>query len=1100
MKRFFIALILLVGLAANLQATLILKTNTATTITVGPFVDVTDAKTPEVALTATNEHLTLVVTSSGAPSLVLDANATASAGDNDMVHITNDDAGYYSLELTAAQLNYLGNARLSINYVTDHLPVFCDIQIVSAQQFDFMFGTTAAPANVTAINSIATSGVTTIGAYQGTTQPVNFTGTGATAYVKTDLIDILGTGVSTPATAGILDVNVKNMNNVPATSVTTIAAHQGTTQPINFHGSAGTAYVKTDLTEIADATVSATTAQLGVNVVNAAGTAWGSGAITAASIAADADAEIADAIWDEDLSGHATVATAGQRLQPIRTGTAQAGAASTITLDAAASAGNDFYKNALVQITAGTGASQVRTVSSYVGSTKVATITPNWVTTPSSDSVFTIVPTGAIAGASAPDAPTVAAAVWDLTRSGHSSAGTFGEGVASVQGNVSGTVSAVTTVNGLASNVITAASLATDAGAEIADAVADEVTAPHSTADSIGYILHNTASSADIATAILVTPANKIATNASGYALADVTLWKTATAPAMTGDAYARLGAPAGASTSADIAAAKVDTAAIKVKTDYLPSVTAGAAGGLFIAGSNAATSITTALTANITGNVTGNLSGSVGSVTGAVGSVTGNVGGNVTGNVGGSVASVTGRVTANVDQIDGASWGTHATGMTPSDLRDVSGVGVSTSSAQIGVNAVNIGGAAAASATIGTVTTATNVTTVNGLASGVITATSIAADAIGASELATDAVAEMADGIWDEALSGHATGGTAGAALSAAGAGTNPWDVAVSGHTTSGSFGEVVNNTSGYVDTEVSAIKTKTDYLPSATAGSTGGLFIAGSNAATTVNITGNLSGSVGSVTGRVAANVDQVDSASLATHSSGYFPSDIRYIGGSALNTSLAQIGANSVQVGGTTQTGRDIGASVLVGDKTGFSLATPQTFNLTGNITGNLSGSVGSVTGAVGSVTGAVGSVTGAVGSVGTGGITSTSFGSGAINAAAIATDAIGAAELATDAVAEVVAGLRASLNYQRGVQADYSFPLKDTSGNLATGKTVTATISKDHGSFVSGTNSVTEIGNGFYKITLTAGEMTAASVRLLFTASGCQSTTVEIRPGQ
>ena len=41
--------------------------------------------------------------------------------------------------------------------------------------------------------------------------------------------------------------------------------------------------------------------------------------------------------------------------------------------------------------------------------------------------------------------------------------------------------------------------------------------------------------------------------------------------------------------------------------------------------------------------------------------------------------------------------------------------------------------------------------------------------------------------------------------------------------------------------------------------------------------------------------------------------------------------------------------------------------QTMDITGNITGNLSGSVGSVTGAVGSVTGAVGSVTGAVGSV-------------------------------------------------------------------------------------------------------------------------------------
>src|SRR5512139_1698062 len=55
--------------------------------------------------------------------------------------------------------------------------------------------------------------------------------------------------------------------------------------------------------------------------------------------------------------------------------------------------------------------------------------------------------------------------------------------------------------------------------------------------------------------------------------------WKSSTAPAMTGDAYARLGAPAGASVSADIAtvASYVDTevAAIKAKTDQLTFTTA---------------------------------------------------------------------------------------------------------------------------------------------------------------------------------------------------------------------------------------------------------------------------------------------------------------------------------------------------------------------------------------------------------------------------------------------------------------------------------------------------------------------------------------------
>jgi hypothetical protein len=49
----------------------------------------------------------------------------------------------------------------------------------------------------------------------------------------------------------------------------------------------------------------------------------------------------------------------------------------------------------------------------------------------------------------------------------------------------------------------------------------------------------------------------------SGNADANVINWKGATAPAMTGDAFARLGAPAGASTAADIAAIKSDTGTI---------------------------------------------------------------------------------------------------------------------------------------------------------------------------------------------------------------------------------------------------------------------------------------------------------------------------------------------------------------------------------------------------------------------------------------------------------------------------------------------------------------------------------------------------------
>jgi len=113
-------------------------------------------------------------------------------------------------------------------------------------------------------------------------------------------------------------------------------------------------------------------------------------------------------------------------------------------------------------------------------------------------------------------------------------------------------------------------------------------------------------------------------TTAVDLSATDIQLCDTVTTltghTAQTGDNYARLGAPAGASVSADIAAAKVDTAAILADT--------GTDGVVVAAASKTGYSLTaTTGLGNQTANITGNLSGSVGSVTGAVGSVTGSVG-----------------------------------------------------------------------------------------------------------------------------------------------------------------------------------------------------------------------------------------------------------------------------------------------------------------------------------------------------------------------------------------------------------------------------------------------------------------------------------------
>ncbi len=111
-------------------------------------------------------------------------------------------------------------------------------------------------------------------------------------------------------------------------------------------------------------------------------------------------AVIADAVWDEVLTGatHNVVSSAGRRLRQLEaglilhSGTAQAGSYGTITLDTGANANDDFYNHTRVVITANTGLEQERLVVDYDGTTKVAKISPPWVTIPDSSSEFEVEP------------------------------------------------------------------------------------------------------------------------------------------------------------------------------------------------------------------------------------------------------------------------------------------------------------------------------------------------------------------------------------------------------------------------------------------------------------------------------------------------------------------------------------------------------------------------------------------------------------------------------------------------------------------------------------------------------------------------------------
>ncbi len=109
---------------------------------------------------------------------------------------------------------------------------------------------------------------------------------------------------------------------------------------------------------------------------------------------------VADAIWDEVLTGatHNVVNSSGRRVRSLagfvlHEGTMQAGStASTAVFDTGASSIDDFYNHARILTTGGTGVEQERIITDYVGATRTATITPDWVTTPDATTDFDITP------------------------------------------------------------------------------------------------------------------------------------------------------------------------------------------------------------------------------------------------------------------------------------------------------------------------------------------------------------------------------------------------------------------------------------------------------------------------------------------------------------------------------------------------------------------------------------------------------------------------------------------------------------------------------------------------------------------------------------
>ena len=281
------------------------RSNTATRLTVGPFYDKTDGVTPETALTVTSCKLTLMVDDGGVPTLVLDTNPTASGGNNDMVHVTGDDAGFYDLELTASNLNYLGRAMLAITDAATHCPVFHELMILPAVVYDaLVLGTDNLDVNVAQWLGTAAATPTVAGVPEvDITHIAGAAVSTSSAQLGVNVVQIEGSD----ATNQIRDSVVDDATRIDASALNTLSGHDP----------GETIMGATDLGTGAGLTSLAS--QASVNTIDdfldtEIATLIGYGAPPSA-------AAIADQVWEEALSDHS--GTAGSTAEQL----AAAGAA-----------------------------------------------------------------------------------------------------------------------------------------------------------------------------------------------------------------------------------------------------------------------------------------------------------------------------------------------------------------------------------------------------------------------------------------------------------------------------------------------------------------------------------------------------------------------------------------------------------------------------------------------------------------------------------------------------------------------------------------------------------------------------------------------------
>jgi len=172
----------------------ILKQSTAATIKLGPFIDDTDGKTAETALTISQADIRL------------SKNGGDIAQTNNSAGATHDELGYYNVPLDTTDTNTLGRLLVAV-HESGALPVWQDFLVVTANVYDTLCSTDSLDVNVTAL----ADDVITAGKFdESTAYPLKSADTGITQVARvgadsdtletlSDQLDVVQTDLDNPA-------------------------------------------------------------------------------------------------------------------------------------------------------------------------------------------------------------------------------------------------------------------------------------------------------------------------------------------------------------------------------------------------------------------------------------------------------------------------------------------------------------------------------------------------------------------------------------------------------------------------------------------------------------------------------------------------------------------------------------------------------------------------------------------------------------------------------------------------------------------------------------------------------------------------------------